>query len=740
MKRAIPLITLIFLAFHTFSQTWKQTYGPYSLENNTAILQAAIVPRVKLLDSAQFTILGTARITAQNRKVQLVTADRSGNFLKRDTLFDTHPSTFGIDIVKLDSTYFVLGMIWDNAQFRPDMMIYELDQNYDTIRTIDHYEFFNLGESPMGLFRESDSTLILTGATFSGTFPFLSTHTLIAKMNFDGDTLWTKTLPNDGALARVIRTLDGNYLGVGTGNGGISGNYNILMVKFDTHGHILWEKEMNYSKEDLAVDVRQRPDSSFFMVGSTYIPGGRSSDVFFFNLSKDGDSLNFTTIGTEYKDQGIYLQENIEGNYLAVWGNFDTNSTIFQVLNPHHSYISMFSPNGDSIYTNTLTDSGSFLTSYFYNTVDSALFLCGTDSADQLLLLREDTLPKLTMNPDSVFPGDANNDGVANMLDFLTIGQHFGQKGFSRASSSILWVGQPSINWFDTIHNGQNMKHVDCDGNGIIDFVDTTAVLFNYSLTHNKTGELFSNFSTINPPISVEAITDTSGTGDDAGITIKIGDLSTVVDSAYGISISLSFQDDMIQDGSFGIDASSSWLGDPNTNMMTAVYEHTGSGQVDIGLTRYDLQNVAGHGPVFDLIFKVEDQLPNGDTAGVVVFDLVNIDIKTVVDTGVAVSIDSANWDSVNVKDDPIVVGTQMNSHFDFRIWPNPSNDYINIFSNSRNNQEIQILNLLGKSVYATQNTKDLERIDISGFESGTYFIKISEDQNLLKTVLLIKK
>jgi hypothetical protein len=728
MRKSLLIFLISFAIAEVSAQTWKTTYGPYSVENNTALFQAALVPRIHKLDSNEFLILGTANITSYDQKVQLIQTDGNGTFIKRDTLFN-NLNTYGVDIVKLDSTYLVLGLTWDYGNFRSDMTLLEVDQNLDTIRTRSDYEFFNLGESGTSLLKESDSTLILIGATFSGVFPFLNTHTLIAKLNFNGDTVWTTTLPNDAALTSVSKTNDGNFIAVGSGNGGISNNKNIIITKFTTNGQVLWSKEYNYSQEDIAIDVKQKPDSTYVILGTTYKSGGLSNEVFFFSVDGIGDSLNFTTVGTDQKDYGIFLQENLEGNYLVVWGNSDTNSTVFAINNPQYAYVSMFSPSGDSLYTGYLTDSGSWVTSYYYNELDSSLFLCGLDSAENLMLIREDTLPRLTLAPDSVFPGDANNDGIANMLDFLTIGQHFGNQGFSRANSSMLWVGQPSINWFDSLVNGQNMKHADCDGNGIISFSDTISIFSNYALTHNKNSHFSNGIQSVDPPITLEAITDTTNTGDDAGVTVKIGDLTNDVDIAYGLSLTLNYDPTLVKDSSFGIDLSNSWLGTINVDMMAAV--KYGQGQVNIGLTRVDLQNVSGHGDMFDLYFQLQDQLPNGDSAAVVVFDLVDLNLKTVEDTNVTVFQDSSAWDSINVKHTPIVVGQNLNDNWIIKLWPNPAKDHLNIFCNSRSKQIIRILDMQGRTVSTTILTQNKRTIDISNLNNGLYVINI-EDKNIV--------
>ena len=51
------------------------------------------------------------------------------------------------------------------------------------------------------------------------------------------------------------------------------------------------------------------------------------------------------------------------------------------------------------------------------------------------------------IDDDCVWPGDANDDGIANNLDFLTIGLAFGSNQFNRGGASNSWSAQASTPW-----------------------------------------------------------------------------------------------------------------------------------------------------------------------------------------------------------------------------------------------------------------------------------------------------
>ena len=79
-----------------------------------------------------------------------------------------------------------------------------------------------------------------------------------------------------------------------------------------------------------------------------------------------------------------------------------------------------------------------------------------------------------------VYPGDVNNDWEVSNLDILELGLHFLKTETSRSVFGNNWQPYYSINWIDTLSNGRNLNHADCDGNGIINLDDTLAIYNNY--------------------------------------------------------------------------------------------------------------------------------------------------------------------------------------------------------------------------------------------------------------------
>jgi hypothetical protein len=71
-------------------------------------------------------------------------------------------------------------------------------------------------------------------------------------------------------------------------------------------------------------------------------------------------------------------------------------------------------------------------------------------------------------------------------------------------------------------------------------------------------------------------------------------------------------------------------------------------------------------------------------------------------------------------------------------IYPNPASTVLNI--NNAKSADIQVFDILGKTIFSQENISVNERINVSNLENGTYFIKISMDNAVITKKFLIFK
>lgn len=84
------------------------------------------------------------------------------------------------------------------------------------------------------------------------------------------------------------------------------------------------------------------------------------------------------------------------------------------------------------------------------------------------------------------------------------------------------------------------------------------------------------------------------------------------------------------------------------------------------------------------------------------------------------------------------VLGTNQVSLENINLYPNPAKNVLNITNGE--NADIQIFDLLGKMILSKNDISMNEQLDVAKFQTGTYFIKISKDNNVTTKRFLISK
>ncbi len=81
-----------------------------------------------------------------------------------------------------------------------------------------------------------------------------------------------------------------------------------------------------------------------------------------------------------------------------------------------------------------------------------------------------------------VWPGDANNDGQADILDILPLGQHWHKTGAARDPQISDWKIQPAVPW----KPDKMATYADTDGNSEVNEKDIMPIAINWRLSHPK--------------------------------------------------------------------------------------------------------------------------------------------------------------------------------------------------------------------------------------------------------------
>lgn len=328
------------------------------------------------------------------------------------------------------------------------------------------------------------------------------------------------------------------------------------------------------------------------------------------------------------------------------------------------------------------------------------------------------------MLPDSVWPGDANADLIADIYDVLPIGIYYGQTGTVRAGASTNWNAQWSADWGTTQGAGADIKHADCEGDGTIDVNDVTPIALNYGLTHTK-GILDNSSKGPNDPmLYVDIALDTFPTSTPMIIPIKLGTVTIPADSVYGIAMTITYDNTLIDSiAGITVDYSTSWLGTEGVDMITLDTNFYDNGRIDIGLVRTDGQMMSGFDDIFTLGIVTADNL-SGKTFiyDTLIFDFDNV---VIIDNVEDLRLFNQEPDSVVIEDGTNGIDDEHNNNM-VHIVPNPNKGSFNVHITDFSNSTVEIYNAVGQLIETTSSRQSgYVNIDMQGANKGLYFVRV---------------
>ncbi|MFI5172095.1 MAG: T9SS type A sorting domain-containing protein [Chitinophagales bacterium] len=327
-----------------------------------------------------------------------------------------------------------------------------------------------------------------------------------------------------------------------------------------------------------------------------------------------------------------------------------------------------------------------------------------------------------------VWPGDANNSGLADMDDLLTLGITFGFTGPERTDADNLWYGHIAGVWLDTLPDGTNDKYADCNGDGIINSDDTTAIGLNYGAEH-----------------PIYALKTTGGGAeiylDPAVDSLPLGfvEIPIMLDAGggpvelSGVRFSISFEgEEIIDSTSMDISFEPCWIGSPGEILtMTKTFPEIKT--IDAGITRTDHTNVTGSGQIGSLGIIVIDNIAGKIISSELTINVSNI--RAIKNDGEEIPLSGSTYTFALSSAIP-TENTQQ-----FILYPNPvfDNAFTIISPDNDMIDHLIITDLTGRTVYSLdEKIISGETIKIPALEQGEYIAKIIAGAQLFTQKLFI--
>lgn len=339
---------------------------------------------------------------------------------------------------------------------------------------------------------------------------------------------------------------------------------------------------------------------------------------------------------------------------------------------------------------------------------------------------------------DFVWPGDANDDAVADMNDMLAIGIGNGTNGTVRPNATLNWIGQPSAPWGPTLLSGTDYKWIDCDGNGSINLNDTVAVIQNFALTHNNRWGMPPRVLT-NPDLRLEFSNDTIAAGTGGTINVYLGDAAVPGINIYGLAATLGFDFQQLPAQNMGIDISNTWLGTNGTDLFAIKHAVPNSGAFDFAITRYDQTPVGGFGLIARIPFTAGTTLLGSGTTAQVPLSFTYLNIIDNNENPVPVNIIT---DTLTVYDPgPLLADAQAAAASQLTVSPNPAYDMVTLRWNTGSNYTLQVFDPAGRRVQQVNNiTGNTFTLQTAQLPAGMYMMQLQNEQQTLRARVVITK
>lgn len=318
-----------------------------------------------------------------------------------------------------------------------------------------------------------------------------------------------------------------------------------------------------------------------------------------------------------------------------------------------------------------------------------------------------------------VFPGDANYNKVVNMEDLFAIGYAYGDTGAVRPFASTTWIGQQAPDWTDSLPNGANIKHADCNGDGVVDSFDTGAILFNFMQTHN--GGKLQQADTV--PVFSFTINDTIPyfAGDTIAIPISIGQNMPIL-NFYGMAFTVDYDTNMVNIMAPNpiqvVVDTNAWIGTPAVELIS-LQETFVPGRREVGITRINHTSVSGSGKVADIIVILSDDVSKKtDTVDF------TISISNVVAVNENLEAVPLGGGSATIRVTLPTLAERAAEAVGLKLVPNPARDQVRL-TTTQPGQQVLLLDMAGRELMRQPMNGTSAILDVSPFAAGTYLLRV---------------
>lgn len=310
-----------------FTAQWSKTYGNNNIDRGYA---------GKELRDGGFIIVGTiSAISPGNTDIYVAKTDSRGKMLWSNIIGGINEEE-GRAVEELpDGDIVIAGTTASYGAGSNDILLVKMDAlgNQKWIKTYGS----SANDLAFDIKKTSDGGLIVTGFT-SGVGPDY-TDTFLLKTDADGNQQWFERFDADGRNDEaqcVIETTGGGFVAVGRYNNDLaSGGYQAYVVKSTADGSTVWKSFIGFSTSDEAYSVVQARDGNYILTGKTFLNKTLNDyQLLLVKIDNSGNILWTKTYGGSMDEVGYDIQQADNGYVVAGYtASYGHGSTDIYVLN-----------------------------------------------------------------------------------------------------------------------------------------------------------------------------------------------------------------------------------------------------------------------------------------------------------------------------------------------------------------------------------------------------------------------
>jgi len=199
--------------------------------------------------------------------------------------------------------------------------------------------------------KTSDGGYLITGYTFGP--DNIDTDILVIKTDSEGELIWKKVLGDAGMdFGNDCCPTRNGYLIVGYTISAENGKRDIIIIKIDNYGNVKWEETFGGTENDVGVAVASTPEDHYYIGGLTFSSEKGEESIYIIKISISGKELWSRIYGGKRMDRTQSISVSGDGGLIigATSLSFGGSNSDFYILKINSS--------GDSIWAHNFNAPG----------------------------------------------------------------------------------------------------------------------------------------------------------------------------------------------------------------------------------------------------------------------------------------------------------------------------------------------------------------------------------------------